>query len=377
MSIDRRDFLQNAAMAVGLLPFGMSGFKEIKVKANPLPEFASPRIKMGIIGINHGHIYSMANAVIKGGAELVSFYAQEDDLAIAFLKRFPNAKRVKEEKEVLEDPSIQLILSAAIPNERAPIAMRAMLHGKDVMVDKPGITDLNQLKKLRQIQKKTGKIFSVSYSERFENQASEKAGELVKAGAIGKVIQTIGLGPHRRSASSRPTWFFDKKYFGGIITDIASHQFDQFLYYTGSTKGEILGSQVGNWNNKQYPQFEDFGDVIVRGDHGTGYIRVDWFTPGGVKPFGDGRLFILGTEGYIELRKYTDIANKEKGSNLYLVNQKEALYMDCSDVNLTYGHNLVDDVLNRTDTAMTQAHSFLAMELAIKAQKMAKWIDAV
>ncbi|HOY14814.1 MAG TPA: Gfo/Idh/MocA family oxidoreductase, partial [Saprospiraceae bacterium] len=313
MSIDRRDFLQNAAMAVGLLPFGMSGFKEIKVKANPLPEFASPRIKMGIIGINHGHIYSMANAVIKGGAELVSFYAQEDDLAIAFLKRFPNAKRVKEEKEVLEDPSIQLILSAAIPNERAPIAMRAMLHGKDVMVDKPGITDLNQLKKLRQIQKKTGKIFSVSYSERFENQASEKAGELVKAGAIGKVIQTIGLGPHRRSASSRPTWFFDKKYFGGIITDIASHQFDQFLYYTGSTKGEILGSQVGNWNNKQYPQFEDFGDVIVRGDHGTGYIRVDWFTPGGVKPFGDGRLFILGTEGYIELRKYTDIANKEKG----------------------------------------------------------------
>src|SRR5690554_8145524 len=112
------------------------------------------------------------------------------------------------------------------------------------------------------------------YSERLENRATVKAGELVKEGAIGKVIQTMGLGPHRMNTASRPDWFFDKKYFGGIITDIGSHQFDQFLYFTGSTKADVLSSQVGNVSHPQYPEFEDFGDVMVRGDKGIGYIRV-------------------------------------------------------------------------------------------------------
>ncbi|MCB0645504.1 MAG: Gfo/Idh/MocA family oxidoreductase [Saprospiraceae bacterium] len=375
MAIDRRNFIRQASIAVGAFPLAAAtDFKTIKIIDKALPNFAAPRIKIGVIGINHSHIYGMARSVIRGGAELVSFYAKEDDLAAAFTKAFPNAKRAKEEKEVLEDSSIQMILSAAIPNERAPIAIRAMLHGKDAMLDKPGITDLKQLKEIKKIQKQTGKIVSISYSERFENRSSEKAGQLIAEGAIGKVIQTTGMGPHRMNAPSRPSWFFDKQYYGGIITDIASHQFDQFLFYTGSTSAKIVGSQTGNFHHPQYPLFEDFGDVIVAGDKGSGYIRVDWFTPGGVKPFGDGRLFILGTEGYMELRKYTDIGRKEEGSFLYLVNQKEAIVMDCSDVELTYGHKLVDDVVNRTQTAMGQDHCFLAMELALLAQKKAQAI---
>lgn len=373
MAIDRRKFIQQTILAAGAIPLAAnSQFRELRFNEKPLASIDTPKIKIGVIGINHGHIYGMVRSVVRGGAELVSFYSAEDDLAAAFLKAFPNAKRATEEKQVLEDASIQMILSAAIPNERAPIAMRAMLHGKDAMVDKPGITDLKQLKELKKVQQKTGKIFSICYSERFENKASEKAGQLIAEGAIGTVIQTQGMGPHRLNEAARPPWFWDKKYFGGIITDIASHQFDQFLFYTGSTSGQILGSQVGNLHHQKYPQFEDFGDVIVNGNKGTGYIRVDWFTPGGVKPFGDGRLFILGTEGYMELRKYTDIGRKAEGSFLYLVNQKESIVMDCSDVNLTYGHKLVDDVVNRTETAMTQDHCFLAMELAMLAQKKAK-----
>ena len=210
------------------------------------------------------------------------------------------------------------------------------------------------------------------YSERFENKATVKAGELVKAGAIGKVIQTIGLGPHRISLSTRPQWFFDKKYFGGIITDIASHQFDQFLYFTGSTKADIVFSQTGNVAHPQYPQFEDFGDVSVNGNGGTGYIRVDWFTPDGLKTWGDGRLTILGTEGFIEIRKNIDIAGRDGGNHLFVVNGKDTQYIDCNNVNLPYGEQLVNDVLNRTETAMTQEHCFLATELALKAQKQAK-----
>jgi predicted dehydrogenase len=310
--------------------------------------------------------------VTRGGGELVSFYAKEADLAAAFAKRYPNARQAASEQEILNDKTTQLVLSAAIPDERAPIGIRVMKSGKDYMVDKPGITSLEQLAQVRKVQKETKRIYSIMYSERLENRATVKAGELVQAGAIGKVLQTIGLGPHRMNIPSRPEWFFDKKRFGGIICDIASHQFDQYLFFTGSKKAEIVASQVGNLNHPQYPQFEDFGDTMVRGDGGVGYIRVDWFTPDGLKSWGDGRLTIMGTEGFIELRKNVDIAGRDGGNHLFLVNNNDTKYVDCSKTELPYGRQLVDDVINRTETAMSQEHCFLATELALRAQKNAQ-----
>jgi len=338
-----------------------------RMKVNP-----APRLRFSVIGINHGHINSQVDAAIRGGGELVSLYAKEADLIADFKKKYPQVKVAVSEKEVLEDKSVQLILSAAIPVDRAPIGIRVMQHGKDYMSDKPGITSLEQLAEVRRVQKQTGRIYSIMYSERFENKATVKAGDLIKNGAIGKVIQTIGLGPHRMNASTRPAWFFDPKYFGGIITDIGSHQFDQFLFFTGSDQGEIVSSQTGNVAHPQYPALEDFGDVMLRGNGGTGYIRVDWFTPDGLKTWGDGRLTILGTEGYIEIRKNIDIAGREGGSHLFVVNGKDTQYIDCKDVELPYGRQLMDDILNRTETAMTQEHCFLATELALKAQKNAQ-----
>ncbi|RDV14703.1 gfo/Idh/MocA family oxidoreductase [Pontibacter diazotrophicus] len=332
----------------------------------------APRIRFSVIGINHGHIYGQVNAIKRGGGEFVSYYAKEPELLEAFAKRFPEAKLVRSEKEILEDNSIHLVLSSITPNERAPLGIRVMRHGKDYMADKPGITTLEQLAEVRRVQKETKRIYSIMYSERFENRATVKAGELVKAGAIGKVVQTIGLGPHRMNSKTRPDWFFDRKHFGGIITDIGSHQFDQFLYFTGTTKADIMASQVGNVNHPQYPAFEDFGDVMVRGDGGTGYIRVDWFTPDGLKSWGDGRLTILGTDGFIEIRKNIDIAGRDGGNHLFLTDHKETRYIDCSQVPLPYGEQLVDDILNRTETAMTQEHCFLATELALKAQQQAQ-----
>lgn len=330
------------------------------------------RIRFAAIGLNHGHIYGQVEAVIRGGGELASFYAKEPDLAAAFAKRYPNAKQARSEAEILDDKTIQLVVSAAIPDERAPLGIRVMRAGKDYMADKPGITSLDQLAEVRRVQRDTKRIYSIMYSERFENRATVRAGELAKAGAIGQVVQTIGLGPHRISLSSRPEWFFDRKRYGGIITDIGSHQCDQFLYFTGSTKGDVVSSQTGNVHYPQYPNFEDFGDLVLRGDKGTGYIRVDWFTPDGLSTWGDGRLTILGTDGYIEIRKNVDIAGHGNGSHLFLVDKKETRYVDCKDQTLPYGTQLIDDILNRTETAMTQDHCFLATELALKAQKQAQ-----
>jgi predicted dehydrogenase len=365
---NRRTFIKDTAKMASALAFIPTLPQEALAEETPI----ATKIKFSVISINHGHIYGMVDAIIRGGGELVSFYARETDLAEAFAKKYPTAKLAASKKEVLEDKSTQLILSSDIPLNRAPLGIEVMQHGKDYLVDKPGITTLEQLKAVRAVQKQTKRIFAIMYSERLENKATVKAGELVKAGAIGKVIQTIGMGPHRMNVKTRPEWYFDYKNSGGIITDIASHQFDQFLFFTGSTKAEIVASQVGNVHHPQYPKFEDFGDVMVKGDGGTGYIRVDWFTPDGLNTWGDGRLTILGTEGYIEIRKNVDIASHEGGNHLYLVNQKETIHMDCNKESLPFGELFVNDVINRTEIAMPQAHCFLVMELALTAQKMAK-----
>ena len=283
----RRDFLKaslgSAAVAASVFSRNARAEQQQAAPAGP------PRIRFAAIGLNHGHINGQVESVIRGGGELVSFFAKEPDLIAAFRKRFPEARLARSEKEILDDSTIELVVSASIPNERAPLGIEVMRHGKDFMVDKPGITTLAQLAEVRKVQAETKRIYSILYSERHENRATVRAGELVKAGAIGKVVQTIGLGPHRMNAKTRPAWFFDRESYGGILCDIASHQFDQFLFFTGSTEAEVVASQVGNVNHPQYPGLEDFGDAMVRGNGGTGYVRVDWFTPDGLSTWGDGR----------------------------------------------------------------------------------------
>jgi predicted dehydrogenase len=348
--VGRREFVRGiagSAAAIAALP--SSGF------GTPLPRQAAPQIKFGVLGINHGHINSQVEAVIRGGGELVSMFAKEPDLTAAFVKRFPQVKVAR--------------------SERAPLGVRVMKHGKDYMVDKPGITTLEQLAEVRNVQAETRRIYSIMYSERLENRATVKAGELVRAGAIGQVVQTIGLGPHRMNIPTRPAWFFERPRYGGILCDIASHQADQFLFFTGSTQAEVVSSQVGNVHYPQYPGFEDFGDMTVRGNRGAGYIRVDWFTPDGLATWGDGRLTILGTDGFMEIRKNIDIAGRPGGSHLFVVDQKETRYIDCQKVELPYGTELVQDILHRTETAMPQAHCFLATELVLKAQKQAQRVN--
>jgi predicted dehydrogenase len=246
-----------------------------------------------------------------------------------------------------------------------------MRHGKDVMVDKPGVLTAAQLDAVRQAQAETGRIWSVNFSERFEVPAMTRAQELVAAGAVGRVVQTVGFGPHRLNRHLRPAWFFDPRQAGGILADIASHQIDQFLVFTGSKDAAIVASAVANHANPATPAFEDFGEILLRSDHASGYIRVDWYTPDGLPTWGDGRCTILGTEGYIELRKYVDIAGREGTDHLFLVDRAGTRHIDCSAAPLPYYARLIADVLERTETAMPQAHCFKVCELALEAQAKA------
>ena len=329
-------------------------------------------LTLGVIGIDHRHIYGMLEGMLAQGATCRGWWTQGEPQTLAgFVKRFADVPRVDDRDTLLGDPDIDIILIADVPALRAEHAVAAMRAGKDVMVDKPGCTTMAQLDDIRRAVAETARIWSIDFSERFEVPAVQKAAELVAAGAIGTVVQTVGLGPHRLNRHLRPDWFFVEERYGGVLVDIASHQIDQFLFFTMSDDAEIVASSVGNFANPNDPGLQDFGEILLRSDKGQGYIRVDWYTPDALPTWGDGRLTILGTDGTIELRKYVDIAGRAGTDHVFLVNGDRHEHIDASAEPLTYFARLADDVRNRTETAMRQSHYFKVMELALIAQARA------
>jgi len=339
----------------------------------PRPVVKAGEFVIAAMHLDHGHIYGMVNGLLEAGATLKWVYDREPDRIAAFARRYPQVRIATSEAEVLSDPEVQLVAGAAITSERCTLGLRVMDAGKDYFTDKAPFTTLDQLAAARAKDRVTGRKYMVYYSERLHVESAVYAGQLIEQGAIGKVVQVTGFGPHRLNAPSRPEWFFQRERYGGILCDIGSHQVEQFLFYAGCKSAEVLHSKVGNYHNPQFPELEDFGDATLLGDNGaTNYFRVDWLTPDGLGAWGDGRTIILGTKGYIELRKYIDIARDSSSNHVYLVNQEGEYYFNVSGkVGYPFFGELILDCLNRTEKAMTQEHAFMAAELCLKAQAQA------
>ncbi len=329
------------------------------------------------IGLDHGHIYGMCNGLIEAGGDLVCVYDPDPQKVEQFCSTYPGVKAALSEDEILKDPSIKLIAGACIPSERYELGLKAMDHGKHYFVDKPAFTKMDQLAKARKKTEETGLKWGIYYSERLHVESAVYAGQLIEEGAIGRVVQVIGTGPHRARPEGRPEWFFDPERFGGILCDIGSHQIEQFLHFAGAKDAKVLHSKVANYSFKKYPDFQDFGDATLVADNGaTFYFRVDWLTPDGLGTWGDGRVIILGTDGYIEVRKYIDIGRENTSNHLYLVNHEGEQHIDCSGkVGFPFFGEFILDCLNGTENAMTQEHAFKAAELCLEAQQNAIKIE--
>jgi predicted dehydrogenase len=329
-------------------------------------------LRFAAIGLDHPHIFGQVGALLAAGGELVAFQASQPEQASGFARAFSGADQVDDEREILEDESIDVVTCAAIPAERAGVGIRAMQHGKDVLMDKPGATTLEQVSELRRVQRETGRIYSVFFSERHESPATVRAAELVRGGAIGDVVQVLGLGPHRANLPSRPPWFVDRERYGGILCDIASHQVDQFLWLAQADDARITSSLVANYKHPEHPGLEDYGEIHLRAGRVHGLARVDWYTPDALSTWGDGRLFVLGTDGYVEVRKYCDLGGRTGTDHLFIVDGREMRRIDCSQVALPFAPRFLDDVRNRTETAMPQEHTFRVCEIAIRAELQAE-----
>lgn len=343
-------------------------------KGKPAPVVKDGEFVMAAVALDHGHIYGMCNGLTEAGATIKWVYDPDPKKMEEFCKEFPQAEAAGSLEQVLGDPQVKLVAAAAVPSERCPLGIRVMEAGKDYFTDKAPLTSLEQLSQAKDVVARTGKKYMVYYSERLHVESAVHAGELVRKGAIGKVLQVMGMGPHRLNAPTRPAWFFEKEKYGGILCDIGSHQIEQFLYYAGVKDAEVVSSQIANYNHPEYPELEDFGDAMLVGDNGaTQYFRVDWFTPDSLSTWGDGRLFLLGTEGTIELRKYINVAADTSGDHLFLVNKDGEQHFELAGkVGFPFFGELILDCINRTENAMTQEHAFKAAELCVKAQMHAK-----
>ena len=346
-------------------------------QGKPAPVVQKGEFVFAAAALDHGHIYGQCNGLTEAGGELRYVYDPDPARIQKFCATFPSAQPVASEEALLEKKDVVLVAAAAVPNERGPLGVRVMNAGKDYFTDKTPFTTLAQLADARATAARTGRKYMVYYSERLHVECAVRAGQLIREGAIGRVVQVIGLGPHRSSPASRPAWFWSREKTGGILCDIGSHQFEQFLSFSGAQSARIVHAQVANYHHKTYPEFEDWGEANLVADNGaTNYIRVDWLNPDGLRSWGDGRTFVLGTAGYIELRKYLDVAREEEGDHLYLVDHRGEHHIRCHGVvGFPFFGELILDCLHRTEHAMTQAHAFRAAELCLEAQAMATRIE--
>ena len=329
----------------------------------PKPVVEPGEFVFAAMHLDHGHIMGMTQGLIGAGGTLKWVYDPQPERAAAFQEKFPEVQIASSEEEVLADERVHLVAAAAIPSDRAPLGIRVMEAGKDYFTDKTPLITRDQLAAAKEAVERTGQKYAVYYSERIHVEAAVLAGQLIDRGAIGQVIQVQGMGPHRMGdPSTRPDWFFERARYGGILTDIGSHNFEQMLTFTGSDDAEILSSSIGNFANPDHPELDDYGDAHIALSSGaTGFVRVDWFTPDGLRTWGDGRTFILGTEGYIELRKYIDVTTDNGGGQVILVDSEGEHRINATgEVGYPFFGELILDVLNRTENAMTQEHAFKA-----------------
>jgi predicted dehydrogenase len=328
-----------------------------------MPRFAA-------IGLDHRHVYDLTQGLLDAGAACVGHNPDTSDPRVlaGFRRRFPQVPAA-ETARLLEDPSIDFVVIAAIPRDRADLAVAAMRRGKDVMTDKPGIVTPEQLAAVQRAVADTGRIWSIALGE-VTSPATQEALRVARSGELGRLVHATALAPHRLNRARRPAWFFDRPAYGGIINDIGSHSIAQFLAFAGASDATIEHAAIGAFGTTP-DGFEDFAELMLATPSMRGHIRLDWFTPDGLPDWGDGRLFVVGTEGTLELRKNLDIEGRPGSDHMFVANRTATRYVDCSALPVTYYRGFLSDIANRTETTMPQSQVFAVCRLALQAQASA------
>ena len=307
---------------------------------------------VAVHGTDHAHVVELTQQLVEAGATVRSIVATDAGIGPWLASQYPDARA--------DDPyadDIDVVVCAAIPSDRADIAIAAMRAGKDVVLDKPGITSREQLEAIRAAQAETGRRWLVVFGERLGVPAMIRADAIVRSGRIGTVLHTVGLGPHTLNLKHRPEWFMDPARYGGILMDIGSHQVDQFLSFMGADNAEVIAASVHGYDER--PGCQVLGEALLRTPDGrSGYTRVDYFTPKGLGAWGDVRFAAVGTKGTVEVRSVDN--------TLIVVDAEQREVVDCSEQQIEWADTFV-----RGEMPIPQEHVYTVHDICLRAQALA------
>ena len=329
--------------------------------------------RIALVGADHNHLYEIIDRLVKAGATTVAHTAEGQ-----FVEHYSRWQADSQEMtydEILADDSIDLVITAAVPNRRASIALAAIAAGKHVISDKPGLTTMDQLDEIRAaVADRPGRPWTVLFTERFENRAINEAVRLAQSGAVGPIVHVVGAGPHTMWASRRPDWFWEPEATGGILVDIGSHQVDQFMSITGARAADvsIVSSMVGNAASPDHPAMQDIGSMTLAGGTVVGDHRLDYLTAQGLGTWGDCRLTIVGTEGTIEARANIDVAGLDGAEHLIVVDGDGTRRVDISGVVVDWAEQALADLDDGGERLMTQQHAIDVTDVCLRAQAAAR-----
>ncbi|MFZ4519765.1 MAG: Gfo/Idh/MocA family protein [Microthrixaceae bacterium] len=329
---------------------------------------------IGVVGIEHLHLFELVGGLLDAGAELRCHAGEGDSLLDTFEAWQPSSRRCRAE-DVLADPSVDLVVVAGVPRDRAAVALAALVSGRAVLSDKPGATTPAQLDELRAAADAGGGRWWVLFSERFGVPAVEEAVRLARVGAVGEVVHVQGAAPHRGSLGLRPDWFFDRDRTGGILVDLGSHQADQFLAVTGAGERgvpvEVVSAATGNVAAPAYPGFEDVGEMVLAAGSVRGHHRVDYLEADGFPTWGDVRLVVTGTAGRLEVR--TEVAEDGTAGSVGLwCCDHDGIRRTEVAGSADWAERLLADLADGGERLMTRDHPFLVTELTLRAAAAAR-----
>ena len=332
---------------------------------------APPSLRIGVIGAEHPHLFTIVEPLLELGATTVAHSVGSGMWPDAY-RGWRTDSDERSPDGVLDDPSIDLIVTADVPSKRGPIAAEALRRSKNVLADKPGVTTIEHLDAVVAASTASSARWWVLFSERFEHPAVIEAVRMARSGELGEIVHVTGLGPHSLGADTRPDWFWDMAATGGILVDLASHQVDQFLAVTGATSGSVsvVAAAAGNAAVPQHPGFEDVGHIVLACDGVVGHHRVDYLTPAGLGAWGDPRLTIVGTRATAEVRAVIDVAGTPGGEHLIVVDAEGTRRVDDLPP-ARWAVDLLADLFDDGERFMARNHSAAVSRLTLEAQRSA------
>ncbi|MFD2671393.1 Gfo/Idh/MocA family protein [Marinicrinis sediminis] len=253
-----------------------------------------------IIGCQHAHISIFIEEMLALGHVCKGIYERENHRLAEQIARKYDLPIVASLEE-LEQESIDLIGCAAINNEKIDIMEWCEQFGKPIMIDKPAVTNRDGLKRLSALISRNQLEIGMLLTERYRPSVSTLKRRIAE-GRYGTIVHISMRKPHMLRPEDRPDWHFSKEQSGGIINDLFVHDIDLLRWLLAD---EICEMQAFR-SKRILPEYPDFYDAaglqIKMQGGGTAQLYADWHTPESCWTYGDGRIFVTGTEGTAELR---------------------------------------------------------------------------